>query len=236
MSGRLTVLGFDADDTLWKNESFFRMSETRFAEMLDGYADPDHLAERLFETEKKNLGHYGFGIKGFILSMIETALDVTDQKVSGKIIGEIVSLGQEMLQHPIELLPHVEATLGRLADTYPLVLITKGDLLHQEQKLAASGLGDLFTSVEIVSDKVPTTYTQAFDAFGGAHYAMMVGNSMASDILPALDAGAFAVHVPHGVTWALDMADPPEGHAKFHALPDLGPLPDLISDVEARAV
>lgn len=233
MGEGLSVIGFDADDTLWQNESFFRLTEDRFAELLADYAEDTHLRERLLEFEVQNIGHYGFGIKGFMLSMIETAVAVTDGRVDGQVIGQILEMGQEMLRHPIHLLPYVEETLGRLADRYPLVLITKGDLLHQEQKLAASGLGDLFAAVEIVSEKHPATYDHAFSIHGlGPKHAMMVGNSMKSDIRPALDVGAHAVYVPHGVTWALEHAETPEGHPKFHELPDLSGLTALIDRLE----
>ncbi|MBL4627824.1 MAG: HAD family hydrolase [Roseicyclus sp.] len=232
----LSVIGFDADDTLWQNESFFRLTEERFAELLAEYGDGEDLRNRLLEAERRNIGHYGFGIKGFMLSMIETALDVTEGRVDGRVIGQILTMGQEMLGHPIELLPHVEETLGALSGRYPLVLITKGDLLHQEQKLAASGLGDLFAAVEIVSEKHPSTYESAFSAHGsGPAQAMMVGNSMKSDIRPALDVGAFAVYVPHGQTWALEQAETPLGHPRFHEMPDLGGLVDLIAEVEDLA-
>lgn len=232
---RLTVVGFDADDTLWQNESFFRLTEARFAELLADHAESVHLKERLLEAETKNIGHYGFGIKGFMLSMIETAVEVTEGRVDGKVIGQILEMGQEMLRHPIELLPHVEETLGVLGDRFPLVLITKGDLLHQEQKLAASGLGDLFAGVEIVSEKAPHTYTRAFADHGGAERAMMVGNSMKSDVVPALDAGSWAVYVPHGQTWALEHAETPEHHPRYHEMPHLGDLPDHVATVAEGA-
>ncbi len=228
---RLSVIGFDADDTLWQNESFFRLTEERFAELLADFAERDHLKERLLEAEKKNVGHYGFGIKGFMLSMIETAVDVTEGRVDGRVIGPILEMGQEMLRHPIELLPHVEETLSNLSARYPLVLITKGDLLHQEQKLAASGLGDLFAGVEIVSEKVAGVYSRAFANHGGAQRAMMVGNSMKSDVVPALEAGAWAVYVPHGLSWALEHADPPDRHPRYHEIPDLAGLPAHVATV-----
>lgn len=233
MVERLSVIGFDADDTLWQNESFFRLTEDKFAELLADFADDAHLRDRLLKFEKQNIGHYGFGIKGFMLSMIETAVEVTEGRVDGSVIAQILSMGQEMLRHPIHLLPHVEDTLGALSDDYPLILITKGDLLHQEQKLAASGLGDLFSAVEIVSEKHPSTYDHAFSVHGmGPKHAMMVGNSMKSDIRPALDVGAYAVHVPHGPTWALEHAETPEGHPRFHELPDLGGLMALIEGLD----
>ncbi|MDX5349176.1 MAG: HAD family hydrolase [Paracoccaceae bacterium] len=228
----LTTIGFDADDTLWQNEAFFRLTQDRFAQLLARYADPLHLAERLEAAERRNIGHYGFGVKGFTLSMIETAIEVTEGRIPARVIGEIVAAGREMLEHPIELLPHVRATVTTLAADYRVVLITKGDLLDQERKLAQSGLGDLFDGVEIVSQKTADSYRTIFARHGtGADQAMMVGNSLKSDVIPALQAGAWGVHVPHGMTWALEAADPPEGHRRFHVLDHLGGLPGLVESL-----
>lgn len=233
MVSRLTTLGFDADDTLWQNEAFFRLTQARFAELLADHAEAGQLHARLLEAERRNLGHYGYGIKGFMLSMIETAIEVTEGRVPATVIGEILSAGQEMLSHPIELLPHAGDVVERLASSHRLVLITKGDLLDQERKLAQSGLGEMFHAVEIVSDKTRATYERAFARHGdGPDRAMMVGNSMKSDVRPALEAGAFGVFVPHGLTWELEHADAPEGHDRFHELPDLGALPGLIAEIE----
>jgi putative hydrolase of the HAD superfamily len=234
MASRLTTIGFDADDTLWQNESFYRLTQERFADLLADHAERAHLDERLLEAERRNLGHYGFGIKGFVLSMIETAIEVTDRKVPASVIAELLAAGQEMLRHPIELLPHAGEVVAELAAQHRLVLITKGDLLDQERKLAQSGLGDLFHAVEIVSDKTRATYERAFARHGdGPAQAMMVGNSMKSDVRPALDAGAWGVFVPHGLSWALEHAEPPTGHGRFHELPDLGGLPALVAELSA---
>jgi len=228
----LSTIAFDADDTLWHNERFFQLTQQRFAELLSDHAAPDHLDERLLAAEKKNIGHYGFGIKGFTLSMIETALEVTDHNVGAKVIQEILDVGRDMLSHPIELLPHVQPTIAALANDYQLLLITKGDLLDQERKLAQSGLGDLFDGVEIVSDKTPQVYRDAFIKAGTiATRAMMVGNSMKSDVLPAIAAGGWGVYVPHGTIWALEAAPKPANHTKFREIPDLGALPDLIKNI-----
>ncbi|MEC3863320.1 HAD family hydrolase [Mesobacterium sp. TK19101] len=233
MGGKLRVIGFDADDTLWHNERFFRLSQDRFAELLSDYAAPEHLDERLLAAERRNIGHYGFGIKGFVLSMIETAIDVTEERVPARVIAELIGIGQDMLAHPIELLPHAQEAVTALAAEHHLVLITKGDLLDQERKLAQSGLGELFDGVEIVSQKTPATYARIFGAHpGGAGAAMMVGNSVKSDILPALAAGAFAVHVPHDLTWDLEHADTPDGHPRFHCMTDLGALPALVASLK----
>lgn len=229
MSQTITTIGFDADDTLWRNEEFFRLTEERFAGLLADFADPEHLAERLLQAERRNLGRYGFGIKGFVLSMIETAIEVTEEKVPARVISEIIAAGQEMLEHPIHLLPHVEQTVEALSGRFGLVMITKGDLLDQERKLAQSGLGEMFDAVEIVSDKVPQTYIRAFMRHGdGPERAVMVGNSMKSDVVPAIEAGGWGVHVPAAYEWEIERAEAPMGHPRFRVLPDLGGLVDLL--------
>lgn len=231
----ITAIGFDADDTLWQNEAFFRLTQDRFTALLADFAQTDHLADRLLLAERRNLGHYGYGIKGFVLSMIETAIEVTDGKVPGSVIQELLDAGREMLRHPIELLPHARHAVTMLAKDYRVILITKGDLLDQERKIAQSGLGDLFHGVEIVSDKTAPVYRTLFTRHAdGAARGMMVGNSLKSDVLPMLDAGGFGVHVPHGLTWALEAADPPDAHDRFHALPDLAALPDLVAGLVGR--
>lgn len=222
-------IAFDADDTLWHNERFFKLTQARFAELLAPHTDLDNLDARLEAAERRNLGHYGFGIKGFVLSMIETALEVTDRQVPGAVVSELIAAGQDMLRHPIDLLPHAEDAV-RVAKAHgPVFLITKGDLLDQERKLAQSGLGELFDDVHIVSDKTPATYTRIFDSFGGAQSGMMIGNSMKSDVRPMIDAGGVGVHVPHEMAWSLEHADAPEDLTRFAQLPDLGAFPDLLS-------
>lgn len=230
MGHGLTTIGFDADDTLWQNEQFFRMTQERFAELLADYADRDHLEERLLAAEKRNLGHYGFGIKGFVLSMIETAIEVTDERVPASVIHELLRAGQDMLQHPIHLLPDVRDTVEALADDFRLLMITKGDLLDQERKLAQSGLGDLFDGVEIVSHKTPAIYAEIFARHGeGAAQAMMVGNSLKSDVIPAIEAGGWGIYVPHDLTWELEHAAPPAAHPRYRMLDRLSGLMPLIA-------
>ncbi len=231
-SATLHTIGFDADDTLWMNEIYFRLTEERFAALLADYAAPAHLGDRLLAAERRNLGHYGFGVKGFVLSMIETAIEVTEGRVPTPVIAELIAAGRDMLQHPIELLPHARAAVEALAPDHQLLLITKGDLLDQERKLAQSGLGDLFAGVEIVSDKTPAVYAAIFARHGTpAERSMMVGNSLKSDVLPPLSIGAWGVHVPHGTTWALEDAEAPSGHPRFFALSDLHGLPDLVKNM-----
>ncbi|WP_210529356.1 HAD family hydrolase [Rubellimicrobium arenae] len=224
------TIGFDADDTLWHNERFFRVTEDRFAELLASHAEGEGLRARLLEAERRNLGIYGFGIKGFVLSMIETAIDATQGRVPATTLGEILAMGREMLAHPIDLLPQAREAVEAAAREGEVVLITKGDLLDQERKLAQSGLGDLFDAVEIVSDKTPATYLRIFARHGGRH-AMMVGNSLKSDVIPALAAGAWGIHVPHGPIWALEAAEPPHDHPRFREIPSLGALPGLIAEL-----
>ncbi len=229
MPHAITTVGFDADDTLWQNEQFFRLTETRFAELLAPHTDTEHLSERLLAAEKRNLGLYGFGIKGFVLSMVETAVDVTDGKLPSSVIAEILAAGRDMLVHPVEPLPHVRETLDALRGQFRLVMITKGDLFDQERKLAASGLGDYFDAVEIVSDKNASTYDRIFKRHGdGASKSLMVGNSLKSDVVPALDAGSWAVYVPHALTWAFEHHDKPESHPRFREINDLGGLPRIL--------
>lgn len=228
----LTTIGFDADDTLWQNERFFRITQDRFAGLLADHADSTHLADRLLAAEKRNIGQYGYGIKGFTLSMIETAIEVTDGRVPAAVISELLEAGREMLAHPIELLPHARDAVTAIADTHRVVLITKGDLLDQERKLAQSGLGDLFDGVEIVSEKTPAVYADIFARHGdGAERALMVGNSMRSDVVPVITAGGWGVYVPHGLVWDIEHAEPPLGAPRYRTLDDLGGLAWLVTQI-----
>lgn len=223
---RITTVGFDADDTLWHNETIFRLTQEKFRGLMADHAAPEALDAKLAEVERRNLNLYGYGVKGFTLSMIETAMEVTGAEAPARIIADILAAGREMLAHPVEPLPGVEQALADLAADFRLVLITKGDLLHQEQKLAASGLGELFAAVEIVSEKDASTYERVFARDGdGAGRAAMVGNSLRSDVIPALEAGAYAAHVPYHVTWAHELAEPPVGHPRFAELSGIAELP-----------
>ncbi|MGB3026396.1 HAD family hydrolase [Paradevosia shaoguanensis] len=225
----ISAIGFDADDTLWQNEQFYRLTETRFTQLLADYAEPTDLSARLLETEKRTLGLYGFGIKGFTLSMLETAIEVTDGKVPASVLSEILAAGREMLSHPVEHLPHALAALEALRSDYRLILITKGDLFDQERKLAQSGLGDLFAAVEIVSDKNAATYSRIFSRHAdGAERALMVGNSLKSDVVPAIEAGSWGVYVPHALTWSYEHIEAPTTQPRFRQIEHLGQLQDLV--------
>lgn len=206
----LEAVAFDADDTLWENEAFFRMTQDRFAGLLGEYAAADHLQERLLEAERRNLHLYGFGVKGFTLSMIETALEVTDGRAPSSVVREILDFGRSMLSHPLHLIEGAEDTVRRVSETHRCLLITKGDLLDQERKLAQSGLGDLFRGVEIVSDKTAAVYARIFRSHAsGPGHVLMVGNSLRSDVLPALAAGGWAAYVPHDLTWEYERSEEP---------------------------
>ncbi|MCG7627110.1 HAD family hydrolase [Epibacterium sp. MM17-32] len=236
MPRTLTTIGFDADDTLWHNERFFRVTQDRFAELLMDHTPddmgPEELDRKLLDAEKRNLGAYGYGVKGFTLSMIETAIDVTEGRVPSAVIKELLEAGQMMLSFPIELLPHARNTVEAVAEDYKLVLITKGDLLDQERKLAQSGLGDLFDAVEVVSEKTPQVYVDIFDRHGsGVEHALMAGNSMRSDVVPVVEAGGFGVYVPHGLVWEVEHAEAPADSPRFHEIRDLGDLPTLIARI-----
>ncbi len=234
MSRALTTIAFDADDTLWHNERFYTLTQDHFASLLADYTDPETLMERLLAAERRNLPHYGFGIKGFTLSVIETAVEVTQGKVPGHVIAKLLDAGREMLSHPVELLPHAEETVTKLSVDYRVLLITKGDLLDQERKLAQSGLGNLFDGVEIVSDKNRATYRRIFTRHGdGVAQGLMVGNSMASDVVPMIEAGGWGVYVPHGLTWAIEHADTPD-HSRYREIGKLADLPDLVTTLERR--
>jgi len=225
----ITTIGFDADDTLWQNETFFRLTQDRFAALLAPYCAPEDLHGRLLAAERRNLGHYGYGVKGFTLSMIETAIEVSSGTVPAPVIAEIMAAGRELLSHPIDLLPHAFEAVQEMARRFQVLLITKGDLMDQERKLAQSGLGDLFHGVEIVSEKTATTYAQIAQRHGAQPQGMvMVGNSMKSDVLPMIAAGGWGVHVPHDFTWALELADAPQDTARFAQIKTLAELPYLV--------
>ena len=222
---RLSLIGLDADDTLWHNEPHFQATQTRLRELLAPYAEPAHIDAQLLAVERRNLAVYGYGVKGFTLSMMETALTIADARLPAASIAEILSWGREMMQHPVEPLPGVHDALAELAQHASLVLVTKGDLFHQESKLAASGLGEFFHGVEIVSEKTVDTYRRVFQRHGAApEHALMAGNSVRSDVLPALEAGAHAAWIPYPLLWELEAADAPTTHPRFRQLASIAEL------------
>lgn len=222
----IDTIGFDGDDTLWHNESLFSMTQERFRGLLAHSADPADLDRRLLEAERANLRVYGYGIKGFVLSMIETAIAVTDGRVPARDLQSVIDFGKAMLDHPVELLPGVADVVEALSGRYRLILITKGDLFDQESKIARSGLAERFDAVEIVSEKDPATYRRVLARHGAApERFVMVGNSVRSDILPVLSVGAHAVHIPYAITWAHEEADiPDKDYRRIDSVLDLPPL------------
>lgn len=224
------IIGLDADDTLWHNETLFRLTHARFDALLAPWADAATVEAALAAVERRNLGTYGYGAKGFTLSMLETALELSDAQVPATVLAEILTAGRDLMRHPMEPLPGVSDALERLAEIAPLVLITKGDLFHQESKLAASGLGRFFSGVEIVSEKTAETYRRAFARRGvPPEQALMAGNSVKSDVLPALEAGCFAVLIPYPLVWAHEDAAVPTGHARFRQCDSMPALADWLA-------
>ncbi|WP_437399989.1 HAD family hydrolase [Flagellimonas lutimaris] len=221
----IKTIGFDADDTLWVNETYFRDTEEKFAELLDGYETKNKIDQELFKMEMANLNTYGYGIKGFMLSMIESALDLSNNKISQDTIGEILNLGKRMISHPVELLDGVEEVLSKLMGKYRLIVLTKGDLLDQERKLERSGLSKYFHHVEVLSDKKESNYSNLLEHLDiDVSEFLMIGNSLKSDVLPILNIGAKAVHVPFHTTWAHEMVAEDEmvnNHLKLNSLKDI---------------
>ena len=209
----IKLICLDADDTLWHNMRHFNATEDALVAMLHPFAEAQVARDTLNDCEARNLKLYGYGAKGFTLSMIETAVELAGEALSKTLIEEILAAGRTLLAHPVQLFDDVEDTLAALADRGKLVLVTKGDLLHQESKLAASGLGDLFSGIEIVSDKNANTFQRVFSTYGVApEQAIMAGDSLRSDIHPALETGAWAAYIPQDGAWVHEIVDAPSGH------------------------
>lgn len=223
------ALAFDADDTLWHNETLYAEAQAAFRELLRPFHDDAWIDTRLHETEMRNLRRYGYGIKGFTLSMLETALELTEDRLDGAGVRKVLDLGRAMLDQPVEPLPGVAEVLGDLQARYDLMLITKGDLFDQEAKLAKSGLAHHFSRVEIVSEKDEATYATILQRHSLAPAAFtMVGNSVRSDILPVLALGARAVHIPYHLTWAHEVVASPVA-LPFPVLGSIRELPALLA-------
>jgi putative hydrolase of the HAD superfamily len=206
----IKVIGLDGDDTLWHNENIFSMTQTAFRTLVEAWLEPTSgdVGERLNQTEIRNLRLFGYGVKGFTLSMIETAIELTGGKIPASEIQRIVEYGKAMLSHPVELLDTVNETVRTLASQYKLVVITKGDLFDQESKIAGTGLGELFWKVEVVSEKDPATYQRLLERnHVNIDEFLMVGNSVRSDVLPVVELGGRAVHVPYKITWSHEHVD-----------------------------
>lgn len=228
----LTTIGFDADDTLWHHERYFVAAKEQFVALLSDHADVVDIAGRLHDTEIVNVRNYGFGVKGFTLSMVETAVAISSDRVPASVIAQIVELGRDMLSHPVDPFPDVRETLQALQSTHKLLVVTRGDLFDQERKLTASGLAGFFEEIEIVSDKTRPVYERIFSRHGdGPERAMMIGNSMRADVVPAIAAGAWGVHVPSEHVWSLDLEDDPANAARFRRLESVASVLPLIEEI-----
>ena len=226
---KFALICFDADDTLWHNLIHFDAAQKQFGQMFANHMPEAQAIAALEKTESLNIKLYGFGVKSFTLSMIETAIKISDGKVEAHSIAKLMELGRDMLDHDIELLPHVEHTLKALHGDYKLLLITKGDLYHQERKVLASGLAHYFESVEIVSDKKPETYHRIAARHGhNSTQMLMAGNSIRSDVLPMIEAGGVGVYVPFEMIWAHEHEDVPKDMARFYEVEDLRGVVEVV--------
>ena len=231
----IEVIALDGDDTLWHSEHLFVDTQDRFRDLVRPHVDLDDatLDDRLLEVERRNLPLFGYGVKAFTLSLLETAIEVTEGRIPGASLQAVLDLGKVLLDHPVELLDGVREAVDALTDTRRVMVITKGDLLHQETKVARSGLAELLWRVEVVSEKDEATYERilARHDIDPATF-VMVGNSVRSDVLPVLALGALAVHVPYSVTWALEHADPDPDLHEFPVLTSLAELPACIATMD----
>ncbi len=222
----IKVIGFDADDTLWVNETYFRETEEKFADLLGEYETKNKIDQELFKIEIQNLELYGYGVKSFMLSMIESALDLSNNTISQQTISNILDLGKEMISKPVELLDGVEEVLQKLEQKYHLIVLTKGDLLDQERKLEKSELSKYFKHVEVLSEKKEKNYSNLLAHLGiDKNEFLMIGNSLKSDVIPILNIGARAVHIPFHTTWAHEMVSEKEeqlnNHLKLSSIKDI---------------
>jgi len=226
----IKVIGFDADDTLWVNEPYYREAEEAFIQLVSAYGVTDDIAAELFSTEIANLNLYGYGIKAFMLSLVECAIRLTNGRVSATTINQIIGLGKSMLQRPIELLDDVNMVLEKLAPAYRLIVATKGDLLDQEGKMKRSGISSFFHHIEVMSDKKEQAYIQLLQHLDIEPCDfLMIGNSLKSDILPPLNLGAWAIHVPFHTTWAHEEVDEEPRTERFFQVDHLREILTLIT-------
>ena len=225
----IKVIAFDADDTLWHNEPYFQEMERRFGESLEDYVPQHTVSEELLKTEEKNVPLYGFGIKSFILSMIETTIRVTDRTAGLEVVESILGLGKEMLEKPVELLDGVEEVLASLKRKYRLVVVTKGDLLDQERKLKKSGLEGHFHHIEIMSEKREQDYHKLIGHLDvrPSEFAI-IGNSLKSDIIPVLNLGGYGFHVHYHILWDLDKIEIDVNHKNFRSLKRIGEVMEYL--------
>ena len=225
----LKVIAFDADDTLFVNEPYFQETEQKFCAMMSDYLSKQGLSQELFKTEVDNLHLYGYGIKGYTLSMIEAAMKISDNTLSVVVIGKIINLGKELLQRPIELLDGVEETLKALQGKYKLIVATKGDLKDQQRKLHDSGLGPYFHHIEVMADKQEVNYEKLLKRLEiEPNEFFMIGNSLKSDVLPVLGIGGYAVHIPFHTTWEHEIISHTVKHPNFRTLEKISDVLEIL--------
>jgi putative hydrolase of the HAD superfamily len=230
----LDVIAFDGDDTLWHNEVLYAGAQAEFRRLLAEHHPGEVVDQRLYETEMRNLEFYGYGIKSFTLSMIETATELTNGQITGAEVREILGIGRRMLTADVQLLEHAQPTVVQLAASHPLMLITKGDLRDQKRKLAKSGLAPYFRHIEIVTSKTREDYEEILEKYHIAPaHLLMVGDSLRSDIAPVLELGGQVVHIPYHFVWAHEVVhDVPRTGPGYHQLEHIGLLPVLVQEIE----
>ncbi|WP_222565549.1 HAD family hydrolase [Novilysobacter antarcticus] len=233
------MVGFDADDTLWRSQDYFDEAQEEFERILGAWTDLDRSGarDRLYQVESGNIGVFGYGVKGMVLSMLEAAIELSDARISAADLQRILGLGKELLQHPVELLPGIAEAVETIARDHPVVMITKGDLFHQEAKVRDCGMAHLFGRIEIVSEKDPATYRRLLAEFGlQASQFLMIGNSLRSDIIPVLELGGWGIHVPYHSTWVHERAAPvAEGERRFRQVHTAAGLPAAVAELAAVA-
>jgi len=234
----IELVGFDADDTLWRSQDYFDAAQAAYEAVIGRYVDiaDTRVHQQLLDTERRNIALYGYGAKGMTLSMLETAIALTDARIGASDLQRILQLGRDVLQHPVELLPGMREAVAAVAREFRIVLITKGDLFHQERKVRDSGLCDLFHRIEIVSEKDPATYARLFEEFAVTpqHFAM-VGNSLRSDIEPVVRLGGYGVHMPYATTWALEREHGLEdGHPRVRRVENSAGIAPALRELAGR--
>ncbi len=230
----IDIIAFDADDTLWHNETLYKLTHEKYEELLTGYHSIEWIQKKLFETEMRNLNYFGYGIKGFTLSMIETAIELTEGRIGGSDIQKIIDFARHMVKAPVELLDHVADTIKTLSKSYRLMIISKGDLFDQESKIARSGLCDYFKHIEILTHKTTDTYKAIFKKYDiEAQRFLMVGNSLKSDIFPVLEIGGHAVFIPYPLCWEHEKVSDMDTNQKYYPeLEHIGQLPELLQRLD----
>jgi putative hydrolase of the HAD superfamily len=223
------IIAFDADDTLWHNEPYFDEAQLKFAELFGGYASHQEILQLILSHQVQNLPLYGFGIKAFTLSMIESALELTNNQISGEGIDKILQIGKTLLQKPVDLLPEVETVIQQLKGNYKLIVATKGDLKDQHRKLHESGIGHYFHHIEVMSDKKEIDYQKMLTRLEcQPEDFLMIGNSLKSDVLPVLELGGFAIHVPYQTTWEYERVNYKVEHPNFKTIEKIADVLDLL--------